>query len=91
MTRLAREKADARRGHSIGCTRTGEVVTRKTSYKRAGGWDVWERRRGQRFAGARDGLDLGRFELREALAPSHLISLGAQHLGHRPVAGRFHP
>ncbi len=69
----------------------GEPSQVTPTYNVRNGRDVGTRRRGQRFAGARDGLDLGRFELGEALAPSHLIPLGAQHLRHGPITRRFHP
>ena len=49
----------------------GEPSLASTSYKGRSGRDFGAR--GQRFAGARDGLVLGRFELGEALAPPHLI------------------
>ena len=55
----------------------GEASLASTSYKRRSGRENGARGRGQRFAGARDGLDLGRFELGEALAPSHLVPLNA--------------
>ena len=69
----------------------GEPSLASTSYKRRSGREIGARGRGQRFAGARDGLDLGRFELGEALAPPHLIPLGAQHLGHGPITRRLDP
>ena len=66
----------------------GEPSLPSTSYKGRSGRDIGAR--GQRFAGARDGLDLGRFELGEALAPPHLVPLNAQHLRHGPIAWRLH-
>jgi hypothetical protein len=69
----------------------GEPSPSRPSYNVRSGREVGTRGRGQRLSGARDGLDLGRFELGEALAPPHLIPLGAEHLRHRPIAWRFHP
>jgi len=69
----------------------GEPSPGRSSYNGGDGRELGARGGGQRLAGARDGLDLGRFELGEALAPSHLISLGAQHLRHHPVARRLDP
>lgn len=69
----------------------GEASPVWLSYNLRSGWEARARGRGQRLAGARDGLDLSRFELGEALAPPHLIPLSAQHLGHCPISGRLHP
>lgn len=70
----------------------GESSPGGTAYNGRNGREAGARGRGQRLAGARDGLDLrGRLELGEALAPPHLIPLRAQHLGHRPVRRRLDP
>lgn len=72
-------------------TRMGEPSPDGLSYNRGSGREIGTRGCGRRLTGARDGLDLGRFELGEALAAPHLIPLGAEHLGHGPGTRRLHP
>ena len=69
----------------------GEPSPARSSYNRPDGRELGARGRGQRFAGARDGLDLGRDELGEALTAPHLIPLGAEDLRDRAIARRLDP
>jgi len=67
----------------------GEPSPARSSYNSADGRELGAR--GRRLAGARDGLDLGRDELGEALTAPHLIPLGAEDLRDRAIARRLDP
>ncbi len=69
----------------------GEPSPARSSYNSADGRELGARGRGRRVAGARDGLDLGRDELGEALTAPHLVPLRAEHLGDSPIARRLDP